>query len=333
MRLRESHFYEDGNSFSLKESTMRSGLNQAFKSYLSLVVSKLQNNGQLDSVKVESYQSVSEKLLKYMIILMHLSSGQPARATEIEQITLRNYGDFKRSLRVMGNGELLLHYQYSKNSSRSGDSKDVLRFLFKKLEKIFKIYLALIRPTLISLSQFVDKPGDTAVQKNNRKFNLETYLCVHVDGSKMTSEFISKLFGKVWKQYIGSYLTFSQNRQVQIAFMRKHLRQIVALIDDSNTYEEESDIFDTQSGHSSSIANTHYGRTEYSIGRHSDEHFHNMRECSKALWIFLELEEQSNSSLKLQKSQEFLSLQSALDASKRATSISNRMLSLAQCTF
>ncbi len=94
--------------------------------------------------KVVRWVSQAEKLMKVLAFLIHVTPGQPGRATEMIALNHSNTS-VKRNL-FFHNGLCILQPSYSKTDSTLQRSRSILRFLPQKVAAILLKYLTFIRP-------------------------------------------------------------------------------------------------------------------------------------------------------------------------------------------
>lgn len=103
------------------------------------------NGNTPNTIRLSSWLSQSGKFVELLLILIHLTAGQPTRATEILSASIiNNDRGGVRSIYWVHQTIMLVQY-YSKTSGRFGD-KFVARFLPKKVAHLVVLYLAVIRP-------------------------------------------------------------------------------------------------------------------------------------------------------------------------------------------
>jgi hypothetical protein len=84
-------------------------------------------------------------LMDSILICMHLTYGQPARASELCALLCRNHKDASRNL-FWSPKTMLLAGPYNKTRSVTQKNKYIARFFPSRLATVVKIYLALVRP-------------------------------------------------------------------------------------------------------------------------------------------------------------------------------------------
>lgn len=98
-----------------------------------------------NEVAFSEWLSKAGLLMDLLLLLCHLSSGQPTRGTEHLASTIANNGfGGVRSLYWVQNTVCLVQY-YNKSSKKHGD-KFIARFLPKPIAHLLTAYLTIIRP-------------------------------------------------------------------------------------------------------------------------------------------------------------------------------------------
>lgn len=80
-----------------------------------------------------------------MFVLIHITSGQPARMTELVHLRLFNSRSSHRSIYLYF-GSVMLLSTYSKTSSASQRDRMIARFLPNALKELLLVYLIVVRP-------------------------------------------------------------------------------------------------------------------------------------------------------------------------------------------
>ena len=99
----------------------------------------------LSSTAVARYEASRQRFLEHMMVLLHLSSGQPARRPEILGIRWCNRQADKRNL-FIHDGYLLFILTYHKSLNMTSSSRFPVRFVLPEAGQLLLQYLILIRP-------------------------------------------------------------------------------------------------------------------------------------------------------------------------------------------
>ncbi|PKX94815.1 uncharacterized protein P174DRAFT_368242 [Aspergillus novofumigatus IBT 16806] len=113
---------------------------------------------QLVRARAKAFLDASSAWLKQLLALCHMTSGAPARGTEINQVIWQNTPINPRNLFLDPVSKLfLIRLAYSKTFSHTGQEKEAVRALPQSLSYLVLAYIAYIRPfeeaLLIKLSQ------------------------------------------------------------------------------------------------------------------------------------------------------------------------------------
>jgi hypothetical protein len=113
---------------------------------------------QLVRARAKAFLEASSGWLKQLLAVCHITSGAPARGTEINQVIWQNTPINPRNLFLDPVSKLfLIRLAYSKTFSHTGQEKEAVRALPQSLSYLVLAYLAYIRPfeefLLIKLNQ------------------------------------------------------------------------------------------------------------------------------------------------------------------------------------
>jgi len=103
-------------------------------------------DGQWNMNHVNQFQTIVNELCELLLFGIHISSGQPARASEYKQMQFRNFNGIRRSLYISYNTICIKQY-YQKQTWLNGRYANISRFLPSDLGYLYLKYLIFIRPT------------------------------------------------------------------------------------------------------------------------------------------------------------------------------------------
>jgi len=241
---------------------------------------KLYPNGILDTVAAKSFLSKCNNLQKLFLVYIHMTSGQPARATELELYTIINTEHRGRTIKQMEDFNIVLHQSYGKVDQLKIADSNTLRFLDPSFGLLFNKYLALMRNiecSLIGKIQFSSNETEEDVKK--RIATYSTYLWVS-RGSRLDSNELGRIFQNVLLDKFQFKVTIGQYRHVHIAFMNEHLKLKI---------DDFSEDFDEQAGHSSETADQHYARTNFHLDQETRNSYQIKLKTSFKWMKFLEV--------------------------------------------
>ena len=93
---------------------------------------------------MDLYEANAQDLLKRLMVLCHLTSGQPLRQPELLSIKWRNTARLRNIL--IWQGHIMLYTQYHKGQQQSGMYKNNMRFLPKQIGNLLLDYMAYVLP-------------------------------------------------------------------------------------------------------------------------------------------------------------------------------------------
>jgi len=211
--------------------------------------------------KLSDWISVILLFLEKLLVLVHVTGGQPARAPEL--LSLRYTNSTKTGTRniFLENGLLFFVTFYHKGYSISGSTKIIHRYLPREIGELLVYYLWLVVPFL-----------ERIIMKVFRKPLLK-YLFENLSGkkgsksSRTTSERFRTIFRRETLAGLGLALNPSEYRHLAIGISRRFLSKTYHFqpedlqdLDDENDVDLEDDILDLQAGYSSRVAGTVYAR-------------------------------------------------------------------------
>ena len=100
----------------------------------------------------QAYLATCSKYVELTLLLIHLTSGMPARGTELETYHISNGVSSMRSL-YYHEGHIFFFADYSKTRHKTIVSNGVARFLAKKSSRMVIVDLLLVRPFVCLLAQ------------------------------------------------------------------------------------------------------------------------------------------------------------------------------------
>jgi len=207
--------------------------------------------------EAEAYLCKYHQFIKVLVLLVHLRSGLPARATELATFRVSNGRSGMRSLYYVA-GQVFLFGQYSKMRAKTVSNKGIARFLSKRVSWVLLLDLLVIRPFVASLFSRLH-PG------RGKEYLQDLFV---VDGRRQEGEDLRRCFAQKFLALSGVPLSFSLYRHVAKHFSLKMKGQLYdgtgAGYEESDE-EEEQDGFERQFGHSASTSNRQYGVTSLEL--------------------------------------------------------------------
>ena len=216
-----------------------------------MFVDPITNAKRYNPVGIHSWFENVAVFFRYLIFLIHVTSGQPARGPELTTYKIRNDENGMRSVYYLMD-TLMLLTSYWKGSNIWKTDKPIGRFLPKMVASLLLEYLVVIRP----LEKILAKE---ALKLRIRPFNVETmyaysrYLFV-ANGKRVDSRNIKTWFKQVFIDETAITLTFSQYRHIAQGFVNAHI-----IGKESQESRSDSFIEDLQAGRSTAVSTSTYG--------------------------------------------------------------------------
>lgn len=224
---------------------------------------------------IEGYISHWRKFIQLLIFNIHLTSGNPARATELETIQFRNTLGVERNVFV-SQDKVALIPSYNKTNNVKGQDRLIPRFLPKELSHIVIKYLVLVQPIL---EYYYEKISNTSIAGPNQSCYLFSCHQKHLDSIQIKDDFM-----KVFRQIFEKEVKFSIFRHIVDAFGLKHISKYESSFE---SYEN----FSIQAGHSSLTASKNYGAMSNDFKNVDRESLAKFYQTSSNWHRFLKLED------------------------------------------
>ncbi|OLL24154.1 ATP-dependent DNA helicase tlh1, partial [Neolecta irregularis DAH-3] len=270
-KVGESFISFQENEFRHGEQTVLRNLLASRKRRIMLDIGKWKLTGR------KYYNSRVQQFLEWLLILMHITGGQPARGTEITALRHSNSITQDRNIFII-DGKVTFITLYHKSQVIFRSSKVIPRFLPDKVGQLLAIYLIYIRP-------FFD-------QINISTGGLLKSNYIWFDGkAPWNTEMMSKILARETEARIGISVTIQDYRHMAIAISRQHVQKWE--IQNENEEDDDSDGFDTledlQAAHRSVTARN-YGVSSNILKSLDSNSINLFRIISKEWHRFLNLE-------------------------------------------
>jgi hypothetical protein len=236
-----------------------------------------------DMRRVRSYVQLVQAFLRQLLLLVHVTGGQPARGTELLTLRWRNSDRCEMRNVFIEHGLVSFVTSYHKNYSTSSITKLVHRYLPPEVSELLVYYLWLVVPFVEQLQVLTQLQGLSAVGsflwpaslnvKASTKPRKETQTRKQTDDSCEGTEQIDALgveepwksarLGAVIKEEFKRGLQTTAStplwRHASIAISRRHLPEGSKFKRDYGP-EERSTAMDLQAAHTSRMAGNRYAR-------------------------------------------------------------------------
>ena len=222
-----------------------------------------------------------------LLILMHMTGGQPARGTEILSVRHRNTVEGGHRNLFIEDGLVVFVTKYHKGFQMSGDVKIIHRYLPREVGELVVWYLWLVLPFVQQMEAMLWP------QKGVSDHMWPT----DVDGRKWTPERMKKELQRVSQAGLGQSIHMAAYREIAIAISRRWVRASTAFQVDEDDEDAEwrkqnvlSDAADEQATHSPHIAGTIYARDAMELSGATADRRQRFRAVSRDWHQFLGFE-------------------------------------------
>ena len=239
------------------------------------------------SSEATNYLNVYDEYIENLLLVVHVGSGMPARATELETYRVKNGPSTSRNVFYL-KPQVFFHCEYSKSRSIRAANKGVSRFMNEEASLVLLKDLLVVRPFVCSIATFLELNPDDI---------YSTDLFVR-SGVKLEALSIRNAFARLFYNYCHTAISFGEYRHIA----KYYCRQLHITDDDPNCSADndgESDedpdsssnlwelVLNKQFGHSSVIANRWYAVRNGEHTRMRDHILQQFRTLSRTWHLFL----------------------------------------------
>jgi superfamily II DNA helicase RecQ len=192
-----------------------------------------------------------------LLILMHITGGQPARGTEMLSLRHRNTTQGGHRNLFIEDGTVVFVTKYHKGYQMSGDIKIIHRYLPREVGELVVWYLWLALP-------FIQRIEAMVWQKQTISDHMWP---ADADGRKWTTDRMKEELQQVSTAALGQPMHVAAYREIAIAISRQWVRGATAFqldeADENDEWRKQnilSDVADDQATHSPHIAGMIYAR-------------------------------------------------------------------------
>lgn len=203
---------------------------------------------------IESYMRKVVEWRGLLLVLVHMTGGQPARSSEI--LSVHHSNTVKGLMRnvFIEKGLIVMVSRYHKGYRASGSEKIIHRYLPRAVGKLYVYYDWLVRPFQETLEAVIWQKDSvsTLVWPPDPK------------GTKWTGTRMTNAMQKASRRGMGVVIGVQAWRHMVISISRRFLRKDHAFNVDEEDFEESDEdgdvIYDQQAAHTSHVAGIAYGR-------------------------------------------------------------------------
>jgi len=195
---------------------------------------------------IKEYNAEAASFLRLLLLLVHLTAGQPARGTELMSLRYLN-GTYHRNV-FIEHGLVAVVTSYHKGYSIQGSTKIIHRYIPRPVSELLVYYLWLVVPFSRQLELLTNASTTSTTQPWLWSIGLNTAPWTSSNLSTVLQRQSGKLFRKE--------LNLQTYRQIAIAISRTHLPSGGFKVD----YGIEQKVIDAQAAHDSNLAGSIYAR-------------------------------------------------------------------------
>jgi len=235
--------------------------------------------------RIEEYMHRVMEYRKKLLVLIHVTDGQPARAPEL--LSVRHSNTIKGEHRnvFVKDGLMVFVTRYHKGYAVSEDVKMIHRYLPREVRELVVYYLWLMLPFQQRL--------EAAVWKKNE---VSAYMWpIDPDGKKWTSKRMRKVMKRESLMGLRLELTIQSYRELTIEISRRYMQgQAFRMDEDDEDGDwqkgEKDEVMDLQAGHTAHVAGMIYAREIMKRSGEVASKRQKFRECSEMWHRFLGFE-------------------------------------------
>jgi hypothetical protein len=195
---------------------------------------------------IQSYLRQVDAFLESLLLLVHISAGQPARGTEITSLQHTNT-IFYRNI-FIEDGLVALVTSYHKGYTCTGTTKIIHRYLPREISELLIYYLWLILPFIQKIELLQAKQAGSRVPPSPFLWSYK--------GEAWSSQRLSTVMKRETSLQFKAPFAISTYRHIAIAISRRHLNGGGFRRD----YDVEDGVSDRQTTHTSWTAGRLYAR-------------------------------------------------------------------------
>lgn len=253
--------------------------------------------GQIRRAEVERYMKSVVRFRELMLVLMHVTGGQPARGPEILSVRHSNTSKGQHRNLFLEDGLVCFVTVYHKNVVSTDKSKIIHRYLPREVGELVVKYLWLVLPFHVMLesqregfgrkkigqvnsqsgdsqggvdSQVSVGEGNSSDQKDDRKISSHLWPA-DADGRQWTTARMTRALKMESTKGLGQKFGVQAYREIAIAISRRFMRGMskgneLDDDDEDENWDEDNfdgkmaEIADRQAGHGSHVAGMIYAR-------------------------------------------------------------------------
>jgi hypothetical protein len=260
----------------------------------------IDSTGQWKWKQIRRYNQAVDRWLELILLLCHITGGQPIRAEEMLGLRLANGISRDRNVFIV-DGQVMLVSHYHKSMAHFDSPKVIPRFLPERIGQLLVMYMVYIRPLTDrweaqrwAMAGKPAPPSDFIWHDENGPW----------EGSRMSRAMAAKT-----SKHIGVRITLRDYRHIAVAISRKHAREKGRQKSDFDQDEDEDEANkgeqyevadDLAASHTGQTAE-HYGVTIDILKRLTADSLETFRQVSDRWHQFLGLTKEKEEREKVEK--------------------------------
>jgi hypothetical protein len=212
----------------------------------------------------QTYNQYGIKLIefqKFLLGMIHLTAGQPARGTEIVGIRFMNTLNGGLRNIFVEDGSICIYTTYHKNYTQNDKWKPIFRYLPRPIGQLLVWYLWLVIPFWSTISGCIENVNTISPYL----WTSQIVYCTtsNEQSTPSSSKKLVEALKCIFCQMDISNIHILAWRHIAKAITNKFLRKSISISSKSSNHEteEEDDIWDLQAAHSTKTSSNVYART------------------------------------------------------------------------
>jgi RecQ family ATP-dependent DNA helicase len=207
-----------------------------------------------DGNNIDKFMNRVVEFREKLLVLMHISGGQPARGPELLSIRHSNtvHGEYRNIF--VEDGLMVFVTRYHKGYTISGKMKIIHRYLPREVGELMVYYIWLVLP----LQQKIEAEMQQKEARSQHMWPTDP------NGKQWTSPRMREIMKRESNIGMGVQLTMQAWRDLAIGISRQYMRGKQAFVEDEDDEDgdgnEDDDIWDLAAGHGSQVAGMIYAR-------------------------------------------------------------------------
>lgn len=225
-----------------------------------------------DRKAVLSYMQQTNAFLRHLLLLVHMTGGQPTRGTELLVLRWRNSHTCDIRNITLENGLVCFITSYHKNYSTTNSTKIIHRYLPVEVSELLVYYIWLVIPFLEQLyilkalpdledpGSFLWPAGISATRRKSQKASQkEAFASTDRQDEPWRSSQLGEIIAETMKRDLKTKANVLLWRHAAIAISRRHLPEGRQFKRDYRP-DEKNAVMDLQAAHTSQMAGSCYAR-------------------------------------------------------------------------